>query len=336
MNPLAQSLATSPDLFPAALDVRAGVVTLWRLSLGDYQRSAFLDGRIAPGKQGRQLLFAELATAVEATELVENCNFIFHIGHVGSTLLSRLLGKHPAVFSLREPDILRTLSFIPDKPRRDLYLSPLLKLFSRTYNPETRALLKATSFVSEIASDLLARPFGPRALAMGVAPEVYLATIFGGENAPTEARMLAPSRAARLKSRLSLDLDLDGRTAGELVALGWACESLCIAEAANHAGARLLALDFETFLADPKETLARALGHLDIRPSESEIAAILGGSDMHAYSKAPEYRYDAETRRTILAESRARHASEIRQGLAWLERVAAEQPALASACSLFI
>jgi hypothetical protein len=335
MTPLAQALAASPDLFPAALDPRSGAVTLWRLSHADYQRSAFLDGRIALGKQSRQIPFAALAAAVQEAALPETCDFIFHVGHVGSTLLSRLLGRHPALFSLREPDILRTLSTAVEKSRRDAYLPPLLRLWSRTYEPKKRALLKTTSFAAEIASDLLARPHEPRALVMGVAPEIYLATIFGGANAPAEARALAPMRSARLKARLSPELRLDNLTEGETVALGWACESLCLCEAVRSAGARALVLDFEKFLASPHEGLGRAFAHFGVPASDSEITAILAGGEMHAYSKAPEYEYDATTRRAILAEGRRRHGNEIRQGLLWLERSAAEHPSLARALALF-
>ena len=335
MNPLAQALAASPDLFPAALDLQSGVATLWRLSSDDYRKSAFLDGRIAAGKQSRQLPFGELSAAVQATELAENCDFIFHIGHVGSTLLSRLLGKHPAVFSLREPDVLRTASTIRENPRRESYTPVFLKLFSRTYDPKARALVKTTSFVSEIASDLLARDYKPRALAIVVAPEVYLATIFGGENTPAEARALAPMRSARLVARHSVGPRLDNLTDGETAALGWACESLCLAEAAEHSETRLLVLDFERFLSEPREMLKRAFAHLGVRQSDEDIVAILGDGEMRTYSKAQEYHYDAETRRAILGEGRARHANEIRQGLQWLESLAAEHPAIAHAVSLF-
>lgn len=335
MSPLAKSLAASPDLFPAALDLRSGVVTLWRLSREDYARSAFLDGRIAAGKQSRRLPFAELTAAVESGNLRESCAFIFHIGHAGSTLLSRLLGKHPAVFSLREPDILRTLSTVPEKMRRDAFAPPFVKLFSRTYEPDARALVKVTSFVSEIASDLLARAYNPRALAVGVAPEVYLATIFGGENAPAEARALAAMRAERLNARLSTELRVENLTAGELVALGWACEALCLTEAAKIAGPRVLVLDFEKFLVAPQRALGNAFVHLGMQVPDSEIAAILSGSETRSYSKAPEHAYDATTRNAVLAESRTRFPSEIRQGLQWLERAAANHPAIADALRLF-
>ena len=36
--------------------------------------------------------------------------YIFPIGHVGSTLLSRLIGSHTGIFSLRESALLRTFA----------------------------------------------------------------------------------------------------------------------------------------------------------------------------------------------------------------------------------
>jgi hypothetical protein len=236
---------------------------------------------------------------------------------------------------VREPDILRTLTANCEKRSRDRYLPPFLQLWSRTFEPGARAVVKTTSFVSEIAGELLARPYAPRALMIGVSPEIYLATILGGEHAPAEARALAPMRSARLRDRLSTEMHLENLTEGEIVALGWACESLCLGEAARSAGARLLIVDFEKFLANPHEMLACALAHFGVSAMDSEIAAILASGEMHTYSKAPEYRYNAETRSTILAEGRARRGNEIRQGLLWLERAAVEHSSIATALSLF-
>ena len=335
MSPLAQTLAASPELFPAVLDVRSSAVTLWRLSRADYEQAAFLDGRIASGKPSRQLRFAELTAAVEETKLGENCDFIFHLGHVGSTLLSRLLGRHPALFSLREPDILRTLATIREKTRRDAYLPSFLKLWSRTYEPAARALVKTTSFVSEIAVELLSRPYWPRALAIGVAPEIYLATIFGGANAPAEARALAPFRLERARRRLAVEWRLDDFTEGEIVAMSWMCETLCLAEAVAAANARVLVLDFEEFLEHSHDVLAAAFAHFDVQATASDVAEILRGPGMRVYSKAPEYRYDAQTRHAVLAEGRTRYADQIRAGLSWIDRAAAEHPRLAQALTLF-
>ena len=42
-----------------------------------------------------------------------DARWIFHIGHVGSTLISRLLGELEGVLSVREPRSLRDLTFFP-------------------------------------------------------------------------------------------------------------------------------------------------------------------------------------------------------------------------------
>ena len=46
-------------------------------------------------------------------------HFIFHSGHVGSTLLSRLLEEVPSQLGLREPLPLRSLAELHDRSRRD-------------------------------------------------------------------------------------------------------------------------------------------------------------------------------------------------------------------------
>src|SRR5580700_1216637 len=164
---LADDLAASPELFPHALDLRSETVKLLSLSRADYERASFLDRRIAgTARPARSIPFRGLADAVEAASLHESCGFIFHIGHVGSTLLSRLLGRHPALFSLREPEILRTLARATREPDDEPRLAIFLKLWSRTFDPRARALVKASSFVSGLAGKILARPYAPKAIAM--------------------------------------------------------------------------------------------------------------------------------------------------------------------------
>lgn len=333
MNPLAASLANSPALFPHALDLRRDVVTLLHLSRADYQNASFLDERMA--RPGRDLAWRQLALAVGETGLSETCHFIFHIGHVGSTLLSRLLGKHPALFSLREPRILRTIAQMPDGARRETYLPACLKLWSRTFNPGARALVKTTSFVSEIAAQLLGRAYSPKALLIGVSPEIYLATIFGGANSPVEARMLAPSRLARLEKRVGGKWQLGDLSEGEVVALGWAGEASALVEAAEQAGSRVQVLDFERFLAEPQTVLALAFKHFDVAPDAQDIAAILSGPEMTTYSKSPEFSYDKQLRRSVLDQGRRIHADEIHRGLLWLDGAAREHPSINRALALF-
>lgn len=336
MDLLASALAASPELFPHALDLRNGAVTLLRLSRTDYEQASFLDQRIAgAAKPARTLPFAQLAAAVDSAALRETCHFIFHIGHVGSTLLSRLIGRHPALFSVREPDILRTLALTQNPAVAAAHLPAFFKLWSRTYEPDARAVVKASSFVSDLAAQILARDYAPGALVMGVAAETYLATIFGGANAPMEAHALAPFRLARLRARLGCAWRLEDMSEGEIVALGWACEASALAAATAQSAGRVKVINFDRFLQRPQQHLHAAFAHFGIAVSKAEIARLLAGPDMHTYSKAQEHSYDAALRQSVLDEGRARFGVEIRRGLSWLDRAGQQYPQIANALFLF-
>jgi hypothetical protein len=340
MNPLTEPLSRSPELFPHSLDVRTDSLSLIHLSEADYAKASFLDGRIlGPGLTIRPAAFREVRDAIEEAGLPETTDFIFHIGHVGSTLLSRLLGRHPALLGLREPDILRTLARIRADaevlPRRwsaeefEAHLATALKLWSRTFRPEQRALIKATSFASELAAEILRRPSQPKAIFMFVSPESYLATILGAEHSPREAQMLADFRAKRLQHRIGGALN-PVTSMGALVAMSWASE-MCALAAAQDSSGRIRWLDFDRFLADPATALADCFRHLGVETGTEQIAQIVSGPDMHTYSKAQEHGYDAALRGDVLNQARQMFGDEIRRGLDWLTEMAAKYPVVAAA-----
>lgn len=336
MNDIAEELGRSPELFPFALDLSRDSLAFIRLSRSDYERASFLDARLA-GTQTveRAMPWPQVAAAIDAAHLAERCAFIFHIGHVGSTLLSRLVGSHPGVFSLREPALLRTFAQLegPAAPTRfwspedfEVRLTDSLKLLSRTFATPQLPLIKATSFVSELAASLLSRASQPKSVMMYVAPESYLATILGGPNSRQEAQMLAPSRLQRLERRIGARAwELASLREGEVLAMSWACEMSALVHAASCGGSRVLWVDFDRFLENPESLLAAVLGHLGFEDTRiQEVRAMVQGPEMRRYSKAPEHGYDAALRLDVLNTARALHGAEIRRGLAWLDH-AAEQ-----------
>lgn len=338
MDAFAESLTGSPELFPLLLDLASDSVTLVRLRRPDYLAASFLDQRILTPRIPRRIAsWREIARATATAPLAESCHFLFHIGHVGSTLLSRLLTNDPRMFALREPAILRTLAQVASFPDAATWtaqefenrLSTSLKLWSRKFDASEVVYLKATSFVSEMAADILSRPYGPRAILMYSAPEIYLAAILGAPNSPREAQMLAPDRLRRLEKRLGTSLPaLSSMNEGEIVAMSWACEMTALRKAQDMAGDRAISMDFDNWLAQPLPGLARAFAHYGLAVSDAEVEAILQGPDMHRYSKAPEHTYDANLRRALLDEGRRIRRTDIRDGLAWLERMATAFPAI--------
>jgi hypothetical protein len=346
MDALAESLAASPELFPHTLDVQRDAIGFIRLDRAAYKSASFLDERVLTAQTLRRAVaWPEVRQAVAETDLVERCDFIFHIGHVGSTLLSRLLGEHPTTLALREPAVLRTMAQIRAEPEFehqtwgndgfDARLSALLKLWSRTFALENRTVLKTTSFVSEMAAELMARPHCPRAILMFVSPENYLATILGGANAPQETKALAPGRLKRLQRRLGRDIEPPSpNSIGEAVAMSWACEMTALVDARQVGGERALLLNFDTFLAQSRSTLKQCFHHLGIAATETDAQAILDGPHMRQYSKAPEHAYDANLRRAVLDQARAISNIEIGRGLAWLDRMVRDHTAITEAVTL--
>jgi hypothetical protein len=346
MQTQTDSVSRSPAWFPHGLDFQNDALSFVRLTRTDYERASFLDDRIlTPLTQRQSIAWREVSDSIAAAALPERCGFIFHIGHVGSTLLSRLMGAHPAVFSLREPQLLRNYAQLHSEPETQppawkggvlqARLGDSLKLLSRTFDAGQTALIKSTSFVSELAPGLLSRPTASKALLMYVSAESYLATILAGPNSRKETTVLLPSRLRRLQARIGCDAwRLGALSEGESVALGWACEMSGLAHAARIAGARVLRMDFDAFLRDPAAQLLSALRHFNIDAAAAQVQAILRGPDMRRYSKAPEHAYDAALRYEVLQQARAVRGAEIRRGLVWLERAAAAHPAVRESIAL--
>ncbi len=310
----------SPRLFPLTLDPTHNEVRLVGLREPQYRAASFLDERIlAEAGPGVVAPFSVLEAA--ARTLAGESDFIFHIGHVGSTLLSRLLGGDPKVFSLREPAILRTLAslYAQGSPDALTKLGIFARLWARTWRAEQKVLLKATSFTNDLAPFLMEEALSSRAILMFVPPADYMAGILAGEGTRREMMALAPSRLTRLHRRLGAPAwRLEDMDEGAVAAMSWACEITALADLALRFPGRCLWFDFEDHLALPAAGLSAALRHLHGAALEPAVAALLASPDVGRYSKAPEFAYDASLRRRTLAEAKDRHRLAIARGGAWL------------------
>ena len=325
----------SPNLYPLIFDIARDAVRMVVLDETRYRAASFLDGRLlAQAEPGEWIARASLEQA--AAGLDGECDFIFHIGHVGSTLLSRLLDISDRVFSLREPAILRTLAMAAmdgaDPRSVEQWTGMFLKLWSRVYRPGQRALLKATSFTAEIAPLLMRLTPSASAILMFVSPGVHLATIFGGEASREELMINAPMRLARLHRRLGQHVwRLKDLSEGEIAAMSWACEVTALAAAARAFPDRILWIDFEALLKAPSDGLAASLKRLHGVAPEADIRAMFASPDLNRYSKAPEHAYSASLRYQVLAQAHAEHRVEIDRGIAWLNAAGTRHAILANA-----
>jgi hypothetical protein len=156
-QPLPDRWSDDAGWLAQAIDPTNRLTRLVRLDEAAYRAASFLDDRmLQPGLESRICSLDEAMSKAAALPR-DDARWIFHIGHVGSTLIARLLGELDGVLSIREPRSLRDLA-AADKERGDL-ASGLRRLMSRTFGPGQSALVKATSFVSEMAP-LLVSPGG--------------------------------------------------------------------------------------------------------------------------------------------------------------------------------
>jgi hypothetical protein len=322
------NIATTPEWLPFELDPATDQVSLLRLAEEEYRAESFLDQRIlSPRSELRTCAWEELASAVPA-EARRDANYIFHIGNVGSTLISRLLGELDDVFAYREPVLLRTFAQAPPPDER---FDTLSALFSRTFRPSQRANVKATSFASEIA-DRLVRP-GSRALFLYATPDHYLENILAGQNSAQTLRILTPVRAARLAGRCpGFAAEPPRMHDGQKAALGWACEMTSLDEAASKLPRdAVMWLDFDRFLEDPTAHFAAIAAFFGHEFDPAEARAIAEGPLIRSYSKALEYPFSPADRRETLADARRYHGPAIRDALNWLGALESRYAAVARA-----
>jgi hypothetical protein len=336
----------TPDAYPQKIDLASLTILLVQLDAGEYRSASFLDDRIlGPTSKAAWVAFERIAEAARRVANARPVHFIFHTGHVGSTLVSRLLDETGSVLSLREPLPLRILADAHDALARtdsllsdaqfDLMLATFMRLWARGYQATRSVVVKATSSAGRLAAPLLTRNERVRAIYMNLRPEPYLATLLGGQNSPIDLRGHGPERMRRLLSGGVSPLPaLHALSIGELAAMSWLAESLTQRDAVQRFSGRVLPLDFEAFLSAVENEMRRVLAHFGLPEDESFLSEVHRSPALTRYSKAPQYAYTPAVRAEVLRESRRRNRDEIRKGMEWLERLAEANPGIAETMNL--
>ena len=318
-----EEIAQDATWLVQALDPAAGVVRLVAMDGDSYRAASFLDDRLMTQSVDAQIVpWPDIEEAV-AGDLRMDARWIFHIAHVGSTLVSRLLGEIEGVVAVREPRFLRDLAMVPPEIR-ERYIGPSAKLMSRTFAADEIACVKATSFASEIAAQLI--PPAERALFMYARPLNYVASILAGENSVRELHALASYRAQRLAGRgIALP---PPRSDADRAAAAWACEITALEAAAESLTDRQITwADFDAMLANMASELSRIAAFFDFSVSEEQLASIAGGPLMQRYSKDPQYEYSANLRQQLIEQELRLQGRDIEAALAML-RTASEKSAI--------
>ena len=306
-----------------AVDPRAGLVRLVEMTPETYRDASFLDDRMFQQPRNSHLLKWDEVAGSTPADARRDARWIFHIGHVGSTLVARLLGELAGVLSVREPRALRDIALFPPDIR-ERFTPTLRALFSRSFARDQASLVKATSFVSEIAAELV--PADGRALFMYSTPRAYISGILAGENSRLELAGMAPTRIEHLSSR-GLHLP-QARHEADLAAAAWACGMTALEQAS---GSAVLWLDFDRMLADIEASLKLMAEFFGFDAPDAQLHAIANGPLTKRYSKATEYEYSPKLRRDLLSEANSLHRVDIESALAMLDAASETAPLLRKA-----
>jgi hypothetical protein len=329
-GPSVEELVADAQWLAQAFDPQGRRILFVKLPPEAYRSESFLDDRLF--QQQRETAVAdwdEIAAAL-ATAARPDANWIFHIGHVGSTLVARLLGELPNVLSVREPRLLRDLMAV--SPEHRAAMAPTIRaLYARTFDESQAALIKATSFLSELAPGLVS-PTG-RALFLFASPRNYIASILAGENSMQELASLAGFRAQRMQGRVP-GLHEQQRSAAHLAAAAWACEMTSLETAAEAMPGRAIHwADFDRMLEDMAVSLGEVAAFFEIAATADQVSAVVRGPLMTRYSKGLDHEYSPNLRRDLIAGSTQHHRQDIERALAMLSEAAETSPLLARAMS---
>ncbi|MDZ7627187.1 MAG: hypothetical protein U5J99_02120 [Parvularculaceae bacterium] len=329
---------TAGNAFPFQYDVPTGQVAFVTLAPETLNGAAFLDQRMLTQTTRSSAVSIEDFEAAASELPPQSPKIIFHQGHCGSTLLSRLIATASSTLALREPLVLRALATLfADVSLGDSVVSPLaaerrLTLFLRSFaSGRAPAVVKASSICTDLALPLLAGNSDFRAIFMCLQPEAFIATTLAGPNNRVDMAAFAGIRRKRLRRHGVETPSLFSLSEGQLAALVWASEAVSFAAAPDQG--RYMPLDFDRFLQAPESLLQIAGAHLGMPISEETARQVVSGPEMKRYSKAPQFEYSPGLRAQVLNEARRDHATEIRAGLNWLSDLAARSGAVSSALS---
>lgn len=342
-----EEITNSPLWHLFDYDLSTHTFVLMRIEEQLYREASFLDQRIASYQcpsvryelQHMARMFPPLG------EKRGSMGFIFHVGHCGSTLLSRALSVSPEVLPFREPMSLRTLSghqreldtpqsFLA-RPDWEWLVKTIVDSLARRFHPGQLNIVKATSTGNNLIAPILAGDESHRALLLYVPLESYLATMLGKRK---QGGDLWGQAQTRMKDWMEFEAEpsfaLHQLRAPQFAVLSWITSMNFIIRAQETFGERVKLMNFEDLITRPDDCLPATAAHFGIE-SQSDLI-VEGFSEVSSgYSKRPGKRYTPDTRMQLLQITRTEHGDDIRSGLDWARTLLDNTPGLAP-CGQYI
>lgn len=324
-------LVRDPEVFPHQLDTVNRQLLLLRLAGEKVREAAFLDQRVLGGQESGAWVPLDRVLGLAGPETHPR-GLILHCGHVGSTLISRLLGELPQVWSLREPLLLQALATEARVSGTALarlrtsefhaLLALSQRLLAKAPPGHPNVVIKHTSLTANLAPWLLGLPEAPAIVCLWIPLADYLATMLRQPSLRASVRVAAGEWIRDLVPALGASTPVLGEcNDAELAALNWCAAQFAFARAHALAPERVLSLDFSDFLQAPEEHLGALARHFGIEHSDRDLGHALCSPWMRRYAKDPRYPFDSAERARELAAARSSFADEIASGRQFARRL---------------
>lgn len=327
-NGTVREVALDPQWLPHTFDVTGANLTSVFVPRDDRRRLMFLSDEHFAGAF-RKVAYPASAVAAQVADAAQApLHFIFHTAFCGSTLMLKALDIPGRAVGLKEPDVLINLAnrFIrsDDRANRDR-LALVLRLLSRPFEAGESIIVKPTNFANRLAAPALeALPESCAILLYSDVRPLLRSLLKRGMWGRIWGRRLFRSAAAWT----SLDFGFSEEetfilTDLQALGLGWLMQMHHFAEVARKFGDRVMVIESDDFLADPRRTLERISGLFGLELGESEILEIVNGPIFARHSKFSDQDYGRQERAADQNAAEAAHSEELEMVVKWVEAVAA-------------
>jgi hypothetical protein len=311
-------LYTSPDHYLHSFDGKNAIFV--PMDRAAYYRSIFLDARISTA--AGQAIAVPVTALEQGIRAPQPTSWIFHMAHVGSTLLARALDDPGASLVVREPLALRQLYGQSDERR----LAIVTAMLGKRYRADAPTLVKANVPVNFLLPKLAAVEPDARAILLYLPLRDYLLAVLRGDSHRDWLR--------KVTSFLSVDLgDLSAVSDAERAAALWLAQvdAFTVALAALP-NAR--ALNAERFYGQPGAVLNAVAKHLAVPITPAAVAATVSGPLFSTHAKNPALDFDNQARMERRHELERTMADELQAAERWIAGRADAPDAALSAAAL--
>lgn len=320
-------ILNNPNWLPQSLDPAS--IVFEEISHDTLTKSAFLDGR-ALGKTGRtvsvpidHLLKALPKLQKRPHELHE----IFHISHVGSTFIARILGEFGDVRIFREPPILKGLSFLsreyndgvaPFNTNNLLQLQDLV--FTLLIRSHKKNIIKHSSQNLIIPKNTLISKINIKpTLYLYTSLADFLAHSLSSQGLSSDATNGAAHRIKHFNSIASMDrLSLHELSALQRVALVWMSGMIKINLRYRKDKGDLL-LNFDKNFSNNKrvDIITVLADHFGFVLKDQDVHKI-SSSEIWEKSSKHNAKQSYSHRQNIIQENRVKYKDDVRKTIDWV------------------